>query len=638
MLIGATGRPAHEFDTLVAPERAMARVRGDGLAAAVLPWGVPALDRGTRAAHDAETGSWLLYSGHLLTPGARLAATDPAAMAADALRHLLAEGPRALAACEGSFALAWYDGRERRLHLARDRFGIEPLYVADLGPALLFGSRLRDLRATGLLPGGLSGQGLAEFLTWCYVPGNATLDPAVWRVPPGGRVEVDAVRGVVRRERWYRLSFAAPLPAREADLATGFRERLERAVLRQLDGAATGVLLSGGMDSSSILTFARRHQAETLHTYTFRCPGASFDESTYARALADEFGTRHHELEYGEREALVLPPEVAAAMDVPFCNVGINLGTWLLGQAARGAVGAVLTGDGGDELWGSHPVYAAQRLLARYEALPRPGVLDGALRRLADGLDDSDRKRDLRVALKRLLPAPALPAALGAWRWRAYYAPGDFAWLLTPEAAGLLRDAEPYRPVLEAFEGYDGPDDGLSPYLYNDYTTESGYYFNRLLLLRGFGVEARTPFYDRELVEFGARIPARLKLEGIERTKRLFRQAMAGVLPEVIRSRRDKLGHSVPLKNWLRGEGPLAHALAEALSPAAVAARGIFRPDAVARLLDEHRRRRHNHAHRLWAMYVLELWFRTRERREDLDAREARRPAAAPPAVAAAHR
>jgi asparagine synthase (glutamine-hydrolysing) len=624
MLIGATGRLAQDISTFVPLERTTACYRTGEVAAAIVPWGIPTLDQGGRSALDPETGSWLLYTGHLLAPGTTVATAQPAAIADTLLRRLLADGPRALHAYDGSFAIAWFDARVRRLHLVRDRFGIEPLYVADLGQSLLFGSRLRDLRASGALAGGLSGQGLAEFLTYCYVPSEATLDPGVTRVPPGTRLEIEPGRGIVRRERWYRLSFAEPFETNEDDIAAGFRERLERAVVRQLNEPPTGLLLSGGMDSSSILTFAMRHHSVPLHTYTFRCPGTSFDESTYARALAGLLGTRHVEIEYGERQAL-LQDAIAAEMDVPFCNVGINVGTWLLGLAANPDLSYVLTGDGGDELWGSHPVYAAQRLVRRYESLPVPRALDRALRRMADGLEDSDQKRDLRAAVKRIFPASELPAALGAWRWRSYYVRNDFGWLLTSEAAALLRDADPYRPVLDAYKGYDGPDDGLSPYLYNDYSTESTYYFSRLQLLRRFGVEARSPFYDRDLVEYGARIPAALKLEGVERTKRLFRKAMQGILPEVINSRKDKLGHSVPLKNWLRGDGPLAASVAEVLGPASVRARGIFRPDAVRRLLEEHRARRHNHAHRIWSMYVLEHWFRAREGRADA--------AAVPPAA-----
>ena len=366
------------------------------------------------------------------------------------------------------------------------------------------------------------------------------------------------------------------------------------------------------MDSSSVVTFARRHREGPILSYAFRCGGQSFDESIYARALSEAMGTQHTEVQFGEEQAFEIERAVAE-MDAPFCDVGINVGTWILGQAAAGHADFVLTGDGGDELWASHPVYAAQRLLARYERLPLPRSFDRGLRWIGSRFRDSDNKRDLRVVAKRLLPHPDLPRELGPFRWRSYYVPQELLGLVTSKTARDLAPANPFKSVIDAYEGYDGPDDGISPYLYNDYVTASSFYMNRLGLLRRFGVEARSPFYDRELVEYGTRIPASKKLEGLERTKRLFREAMEGVLPDVINHRKDKLGHSVPMKLWLRSDGPLGRRVARILSPDSIRARGLFRPEPVQRLLEEHRAKRHNHSHRIWALYVLELWLRARE-------------------------
>ncbi len=608
MLLGATGRllpyaagPAGD------PDRSAGHrvLRAERAAVSVRPWGIGPLDDQERWAEDPATGSWLALSGRPLPTAGGASGSLGAGWL---LRRLLEAGVAALGEVEGAFAIAWLDGRSGRVLLIRDRFGIEPLFYAEPGEGALFGSRVRDLRATGALAGGIDGRGLAEFLTYCYVPGDTTLDRGVLKVPPGSWVELDPERGVVRRDRWYRLSFAAPPVTDEREIADEFRRLLEQAVVRRLGDPPFGVLLSGGMDSSSVLTFARRHRDGPIVTLAFRCRGASFDESVYARSLAEIMGTEHHEVEYGEPESL-LAREIAPQMDVPFCDVGINIGTWLLGRAGAGRVGSVLTGDGGDELWASHPVYAAQRLLRPYDRLPIPRGLHRLLSGAANLLSDSDQKRDLRVKLKRILPRDGLPQGLGPFRWRTYYPPDELRALLTPEAAALVSGHDPFQSVLDAYQGYDGPSDDVSPHLYNDYTTASSYYFHRLGLLRHFGIEARMPFYDRDLVEFGARIPARLKLEGIERTKRLFRQAMDGVLPDVINQRKDKLGHSIPLKNWLRTDGPLAGWTEAMLAPDVVARRGLVRPDAVARLVDEHRRRRHNHAHRLWALVMLEAWL-----------------------------
>ncbi|WP_027134268.1 asparagine synthetase B family protein [Geminicoccus roseus] len=625
MLLGATGALSRRQDQ---PWSGGAEndvlLHAEDVAAVVLPWRVGSLDALDRVAKDAASGSWLALSGRPILASAR-EDEQKGDLAQAVLARLIQHGPAGLDGLDGVFALAWYDAPKRRLLLVRDRFGAEPLFYAERPEGVLFASRIRDLRPTGLLEGGIDGLGLAEFLTYCYVPGTATLDKGVRRVPPGGHVTVDLATGAASLHHWYRLSFAAPHAPDEAELARNFRELLEAAIVRRMTTTPIGIMLSGGMDSSSTATFLRRHESGPIRSFAFSCAGAGFDESHYAAELAKQLGTEHETVRYGENEALSVG-DVSAEMEVPFTDVGINEGTWIVARAAGGKVPFVFTGDGGDELWASHPVYAAQKLLAPYDALPVPQFVHKALTGAFNLFSDSDQKRDLKVKLKRILPAPGLPKAIGPFRWRAYYAPGDFPGLLTQDGQALVRGQDPFASVVASYDGYDGPDDGLSPHLYSDYTTTSTFYFSRLMLLRRFGIEHRLPFYDKELVEYGARIPAHLKLEGIERTKRLFRQAMEGVLPDIINHRKDKLGHSVPMKNWLRESGPLWQWVSSQLSPEAVRRRGLFQPAAVQRLIEEHRAKRHNHSHRLWAMAVLEAWLRVHH--DGLEQAPARREAA----------
>jgi asparagine synthase (glutamine-hydrolysing) len=575
-------------------------------------WGVASLDAEDRAAEDKVSGSWLAFSGNPIFLGVdRTESGSGLARAARLLRILESAGLDALKAVDGCFAIAWWSARQRRLTLIRDRFGIEPFYYTQRSGPLLFGSRIRDLTLLDQRAFALSTQGLVEYLTYCFVPGNATLDQDVYRVPPGGAVLFNVDANELRSERWYRLSYRDPIGADEQQIAEQYRELLDQAVYRRLSSVPAGAFLSGGMDSSSVVTFMRRHLQGEIRTFGFRCAGTSFDESYYARALASELGTVHREVDYGEADSLSVVSAIAE-MEVPFCDIGIEVGTWLLAKAAGESVGYLLTGDGGDELWASHPVYAAQRLVAYYDCLPLPNAVKKLVQRLTDLVRDSDQKRNLGVIVKRLLPPVDLPVALGPFRWRTYYTPAQLDELLQPEWAQATANANPFAPVLAAYEGYEGPDDGISAHLYNDYITASSFYFSRLQLVRHFGVEARVPFYDRELVEYGARIPARLKLEGIERTKRLFRQAMEGVLPNVINHRKDKLGHSVPLKNWLRGSGLLGTHVRTALKDTASPLATLLRREPLDRWIDEHDSRRHNRSHRLWAAYVLGEWLKVR--------------------------
>jgi asparagine synthase (glutamine-hydrolysing) len=528
------------------------------------------------------------------------------------LRGLLAEGEAYLASVHGAFVLCWWDGRARCLRLVRDRFGIEPFFYAKRGNALEFASRVRDLpsvRQSGYKP---SLSGIVEFLTFCFLPDTATLDDGVLRLPAGGVVEFHPADARVRVSRWYLLSYAQPLLTDEHEITTRYRALLEQSVQRQLSDRPVGAFLSGGMDSSSVVTFMRRHLTGPIRTFGFRCGGASFDESHYARGLAEALGTVHREVNFDEPAAQRIS-EAVRVMEVPFCDIGIEIGTWILAEAASGHVEYLLTGDGGDEFWASHPVYAAQRIVAHYDRAPIPFALRAGLHKLTAIARDSDHKRSLGVIFKRFLPAPELDPRLGPFRWRTYYTPTSIGQLLNPDLVAAARDADVFAGVLASYEGYDGPDDGISRHLYADYVTASSFYFSRLQLARHFGIEVRMPFYDHPLVEFGTRVPARLKLEGIERTKRLFRVAMEGTLPAIINHRTDKLGHSVPLKNWLRSGGALGSHVQARLRDKEAPIRQFVRPEALERMYVEHQNRRHNHSHRLWAAFVLDDWLRGRQ-------------------------
>ncbi|MGH8625364.1 MAG: asparagine synthetase B family protein [Gammaproteobacteria bacterium] len=571
-------------------------------------WGARSYSAADTFVRDESSGEWLAFCGNPVWTTEPGGGSQDQSRARRLLDGLSTKGTAALADIDGSFAIVWWHACDATLMLVRDRFGAEPLHYSIGVGSVVFGSRARDVvRALGAAPR-LSSQGLTEFLTYCYLPGNTTLFEGIARVPPGSLLEWRR-GGAPAVRRWYRLSFADPWRDSESAIAARYRDLLEASVVRRLDGGRPGVFLSGGLDSSSVATFMRRRSSGTIASFSFRCSGNSFDESVYARELANELGTIHTEVEYGEEQSLTILDAIRS-MDTPFCDIGIEIGTWLLARAAGGQVDYLLTGDGGDEFWASHPVYAAQRMIQWYDRMPIPRALRSALVRAFDLVRDSDQKRNLAVVLKRILPSPEVPRELGHFRWRLYYTPDALGRLLIGQAVTHAQAESVFQPVVDSFEGYDGPDDGMSIWLHIDYQTGSGFYFSRLLLAREFGLEVRMPFYDRALVEYGARIPANLKLEGIERTKRLFRVAMKGVLPDIINQRKDKLGHSVPLKNWLRGNGRLIRLVRQTLESPPFRDRGLFRPEAVRRLLEEHERRRHNHSHRLWALFVLEHWLR----------------------------
>jgi asparagine synthase (glutamine-hydrolysing) len=298
---------------------------------------------------------------------------------------------------------------------------------------------------------------------------------------------------------------------------------------------------------------------------------------------------------------------IVQLMDEPFCNVGIVIATWLLAEAAKGTVSHIFSGDGGDELFGGHPVYVADKAAALVDGVAE--VVRRPVFALLRRLPDSDRKLSLGVKLKRFAESMSFPARLGTNRWRLYYGPSDLRRLLLGEGAtdGELHDAL-FADVLAVGEGADGPD-RLSRSLHVDYLTELGFSLRRMGLLRHFGLEPALPLLDHRLVEYAATIPSSLKIRGFSDTKYVQRVAMEGLLPDRIVHREDKLGHSIPFKNWLRGDEGVRRFVQQLLSEETIRRRGLVDAKFVQQLWDDHQSRRRNNSHRLWTLAVLELWM-----------------------------
>ncbi len=572
MLIGAAGPFAREHGKLGIPERETDRAGCEGAVAAFRPWGVAGLDAEERLARRPETGSWLVLSGHVHRDLSSNEGGAASRAATTLLSRLEARGAAAVAGIEGSFALAWFDGRSRRLHLLRDRFGVEPLFFG-LGPGgTVFGSRTRDLMATGLLATGPCPQGLSEFLTLGFTPGDATLDVQIRRVLPGHCVTVDTKGNVIEIERWAALP-AAGNADEEEEAATRDRLRtlLEAAVVRRLDGGRGAVLQSDALASRAVAVLAKRHR--DLPVIPF--PSGPGDEE---QAL---------EIEHA-----------AAEMDVPFCDFS----PWLAGRAAAEQADFVLAGEAGSP-WMDLRDDSGERLRATYGKLGLPRSVERALYVLCTHLGDSDGPRGLRASLARLVPHPDLPREIGPWRWKCRFTPGELVVLSTTTTRRMLAPSNPFRSLLDGARRTDE----LAA--------------SQLLLLRPFGVEARLPLCDLEVSACAEHLCGAKAAAG--ESVRAVRDALEDVVPASLPQRTGQPGPSTLLRQWLRSDGPLGRRVETVLGPESTAARGLFRPEAVRHLLTEHRSRRRDHSQRLWALFVLELWLRAREGR-DVSAEEHR--------------
>lgn len=505
----------------------------------------------------------------------------------------------------GPFAITLYDARQSTLLLYRDRFGIEPLYYSIGKGYIAFSSTIKGVLRMSGESRTLQRDAVAKVLLFNYNPGTDTLLAGVKRLPAAHRLKI-AVDQPVDLHRYWRLTFSSGSLSEE-EVRHQLLDHLRRSVSSCLGSSdRAGVFLSGGMDSSTVLALSGE-RGTALKTFSYRCRAASFDESHYARAMSDFVGTEHHECEYGSSEVLLMP-DVVRAMNEPFCDVGINIATYLLGlNAAKNGCSLVLTGDGGDELFAGHPVYEADKIAGYFDSVPRP--LLAPLLSVFKLLPDSDQKKSLAVKLKRFSESLAYPRELLSHRWRIYYDAEDLGKLSSASFASDLNWQELLADIL-TINGEMTKGDALSRSLYSDYQTVVDFYLRRNDLIRRFGVNVRYPLLDHKLVEFCAKMPSAMKIKGWFDTKYIFKKTMEGVLPDTIIYRKDKLGHSIPLKNWIRDDRQVKEMVLDFVSGDTIRRRGLFRPAYIAELTNDHLSKRRNNSHRLWTLAVLEMWAR----------------------------
>jgi len=514
--------------------------------------------------------------------------------------HLYEElGARCVERLNGMFAFALWDEKDRRLLLARDRFGKKPLYYADLGDALLFGSELKALLQHPRCPRELDFPSLSRYLALEYVPTPRAIFDGVSKLPGGHYLLWHEGRTSV--EQYWDLSFASDGDNRsDEDYVEEFRDLFREAVRRRLvSDVPLGAFLSGGIDSSSVVAMmSEALPAGAVKTFSIGFEDSSFDESTYARRVADHFGTDHHETVLTQSAMVDLLPTVTEFLDEPFADPSV-LPTYLLSRHTRESVTVALGGDGSDELLAGYPTFPADRFATLY---PLPRVLNERIViPLADRMPVSTKNFSVDFKLKRFLRGAGSPTSERHATWLGSFTPAEQETLLTS------RPADPFGEQHSAFENAPTTD-RVERLLYVYAKT----YLQDDILVKvdrasmACSLEVRAPFLDVDLVEFLGRVPARLKLRRLE-TKHLLKRAMAGILPPGI-AERPKKGFGIPIADWLKGG--LREALQDELSPGRVREQGIFEPAVVERYVSEHMSGRSDHRKPLWTLFVFQLWHR----------------------------
>ena len=528
----------------------------------------------------------------------------------EVLVHLYEEhGERFAAELRGMFAVAIWDARRRRLVLARDAFGIKPLYYRVDGDGLAFASEVRALPR-----GEIDFDALEGFLAFNSIPAPHTIFRDAKKLPPGHLLVWE--NGETRISRFARPAPVAANDVRrddDAELAEELRGRLRDSVRAHLIAdVPVGVLLSGGIDSAMLAALSAQESSEPVHTFSIGFEERSFDELGDARLVAERYGTRHEELVL-RPDAAQLLPELAEAFDEPFADSSA-LPTYLVSQLASSHVKVALSGEGGDELFGGYYTYVADLLALRI------GGVATRFRPLVELLPSSSRRASFDYKAKRFARGADLPPLERHHAWKEIFSPEARAELL-----GRPSSFDPVELLRARFRESEGAellarlqDVDLGTYLVDDLLVKT----DRASMAHS--LEARVPYLDPIVAGLAHALPTRLKVSGL-RKKRLLRRAAAPLLPRRVVYGR-KRGFSMPAAAWLRGElEPFAR---DVLSTETLRRQAFFRPETVTRLIDRHVAGEEDLSRQLWGLLAFTLWYQRHVERQPGALREPRISAA----------
>jgi asparagine synthase (glutamine-hydrolysing) len=493
----------------------------------------------------------------------------------------------------GIFAFALWDRIRNRLLLARDHFGVKPLYYSWDGRRLLFASEIKAFRPWGL-PSQVDREGLALALTLGYVPSPFTLFQGVRKLGPGHTLTLAlSTPGIPEERRYWWPSVSMMRATEEDEIVEGLRARLDRAVERQMmSDVPIGALLSGGVDSTAVVTLMRRHSDE-VRTFSIGIKDApEINELAAARDTARRLGTRHFELEIGSAEYTEFLPTAYSFLEEP-CTPS-SLLTYFVCKLARESVKVVLTGQGADEIFAGYPRYVGERYGGLFRRLP-DALTHRGLPYLADWL-----RAPLRI--QRGITALAEPDPMQRFRRiHQVFSSAELAKLWPDLQLSSLFD-----PVAEWSEQLESRTP-LEKLLYIDARTSLS---DNLLLFgdkmsMATSVEARVPFLDLELAEYAEAIPGELRIRRGQK-KYILRRALKGLVPDSTLAGK-KLGFQIPEVTWFRG--PLHDYLSDLLGANAVLPRYLDRAR-IAELLELHRRGVRNMWRQLFTLLSIELCCR----------------------------
>ena len=561
--------------------------------------------------YNGEVYNYPQLRGELIQKGYRFRSRSDT----EAVLYLYQEyGPESVRRLNGMFAIAIWDRDRQELFLARDHFGIKPLYYCHQGNRFAFASESKAILEVPALPRGINLQALHQYLTCLWVPDPLTLFHGILKLPAGHYALYRA--GELRVEQYWDLRIPSDdyeFKTNEADLAEELRHRFTSSVNAQLlSDVPVAAFLSAGLDSSSIVA-AMAQSGESVRTYTIGFPDSyrrgelTLDDTNAARRTADHFGCNHTEIVVTP-DVVQLLPKLVWHMDEPVADPAI-IPTYLVSRDARKSVTVLLSGVGGDELFAGYRKYQAHALSQRYQhilpAALRQKVIEPLILALP-ALHGTSAKGYVRLA-KKMARSGSLSKRDRFLMDSTYLTEEQKTSLYSPTMRAGINGDHPWSRHQYYFDQVADAD-FLNQMLYLDtkaFMVSLNLNYNDKMSMAS-SVEVRVPFLDWELAEWVAwNIPPRLKLHR-GTTKHILREAMRPLLPpEVLKQKKAGLG--APIDYWLAND--LREMVDDLLSETRISERGLFNPVAVRRLIDQQRRGRRDWSFQIWQFLTLELWM-----------------------------
>ena len=564
---------------------------------------------GAQPIHNQDRTAWIVFNGEIYNYRQLRAQLEKLGHAfytnsdTEAIVHAYDQyGADCAKHLRGMFAFAIWDERTQELFLARDRVGKKPILYAQVNGQLVFGSEFSALLQHPDISKDIDVEALNQYLSFMCVPAPLTAYRAIRKLEPGHSLRYR--KGEIKIERYWQPDFSQKLDISEQEAGERAIEILRDAVkVRLMSEVPLGAFLSGGIDSSAVVALMSQESSAPVKTFSIGFEEQDFSELHHARRVAEHVGANHHEF-IVRPDALEVLPILVEHYGEPYADSSA-VPTYYVARETRKHVTVALNGDGGDESFAGYERYAAMRLAEQYHRIPAV-LRDNVMRQAIELMPSSETKRSRVRDVKRFVEAASLPKAERYLRWVSVFDSQAKQDLYTENFKRETR-ADSAAGIIDPWFARANGSGIVDAALLTDIMT---YLPNDLLVkvdiaTMANSLEARSPFLDHHVIEFAASLPEKYKLRGLT-TKYLLKRVLKKLLPAENLGRR-KMGFGVPIGHWFRGK--LEPFLRETILSESALKRGLFKPEAVKRLVELHTRSERDFSHQLWTLLMLELWF-----------------------------